>query len=213
MLKKIGFGNQSWPFFTDHVTVGRSQVYSVKSLQQKVNPKLLMPAAPIGYQKRATDATMRYLLNASEYIKEAKMKIINQSIKLLVKTLAAKGYNSVYHIPGKDTNLLPDLLKNYCDDAIRDPMKQSFPFVATTYTKYNMDNTGYIKCSFTLDFVDKKGIQIIQMDVANCGMDHKPIEEWNKSISSALDIPYKDQANKKVIAIVNKRGKKKGYAI
>lgn len=209
-LRKSGFGKQPWAFMPDHVTTDCSLVFSVKFSPSDIFHKQARSAPLTGHQQSDVQATIRHVLEVTENYIATKMKIITQSIQQLTKILADKGYNSMFHITGTRTDNFCDLLKTYCDEAIRNPMKPSFPFVVVTYTQYNMDNSGYIMCSFTLNHIDKKGIQITQMNIARCGMNHKTIEEWNKTIMGAIDIPRKEQANKKVMPVSMKKGRKKG---
>jgi hypothetical protein len=154
--------------------------------------------------------TLRYaqLLNSKQ---EEKMKVINESIRRLTKIIHDKGYQRPFHMEGWGTEMLPDLLKNYCEAAIRDPMKEAFPFVASMYSKITKDDSGYVKCSYSFDFKDKQGIELTHIDVINCQMDHKVIEHWERPIKNAADIPHKQQANNKVMAVDNKKKKYKGF--
>lgn len=153
--------------------------------------------------------SLRYAEMGKRY-EEKKMKLIDKTLDRLTKVLLAKGYKGPYNIEGYHTETIPDLLIKYCDEALKDPMKVSFPFVVSTYTKYNNDDTGYIRCFFTIDYIEKKGLDITHMKAMSCDRDHNVIEEWKRPISSSMDIPPKEQINKKVMPKAYQHKKNKG---
>jgi hypothetical protein len=96
----------------------------------------------------------------------------------------------------------------YCDSALRDPMKDRFPFTASCYSKIKKNNNGYIKCAFTFEYIDKKGLDFSMVQVMNCNNNHEVIEQWKRSISRVIDLPCKEKANQ-AVSIMDKGKQRK----
>jgi len=198
-LKEMGFGE----LLVD-LGSGKRAILSVAENDKADDQNLRHCFKHIGVQETIRYAEMINHMHADQ------MKMIYKSIDRLSKVLLDRGYKGPYNIEGFHTEIIPDLLIKYWDTAIQNPMKIHFPFVASTYTKYNHDDTGYIRCFIMIDFIEKKGLEITHMKAISCDRDHKVLEEWKKPISSSLEIPVKEQLNKKVLPKVHQHKKKKG---
>jgi hypothetical protein len=132
---------------------------------------------------------------------------IQNSIERISKILDEKGFGRFFSMDGHGTEVLPDLLKTYCRLALINPIKVNFPFVVSTYTHFNKEDDLYVKCSFTIDLDEKKGLKMNHLQVVSSEMSHKVLEHWEKSLTNAADIPYKSQVNYKVLPINLKKKK------
>lgn len=197
-LKRLGF--KEWAV---DLGLGKKVILSVEPNHKSDNKRLRYC-----FNDTSIIETLKYA--QMESLQEEKMKIINKSIDRLSKILTTKGYIGPYNIEGFHTEIIPDLFVKYCDAAFRNRLKEVFPFMASTYTKYNNDDTGYIRCFFTINFKKKSGVEITHMKATSCDRDHMEIEVWNKPIRSSLDIPAKDHVNKKVMPKAYHQKKKRG---